>query len=146
MVALGPDAFETELLVYINRLSDLLFVMARVNEPSRESARGRVVNERFTLERAYAHCERVARDHYENFPVASRLLPVSMRPHIAAIYAFARRADDYADEPGFETAERLRLLDEWESRLRRTVETRGLEPLGGRRRSAARRSGVSGAR
>lgn len=84
-----------------------------------------MVNERFTLERAYAHCERVARDHYENFPVASRLLPGSMRRHISAIYAFARRADDYADEPGFETAERLRLLDEWESRLRRTVETHG---------------------
>ena len=83
------------------------------------------MNERFTLERAYAHCERVARDHYENFPVASRLLPGSMRRHISAIYAFARRADDYADEPGFETAERLRLLDEWESRLRRTVETHG---------------------
>jgi cob(I)alamin adenosyltransferase len=29
MVALGPDAFEPELLVYVNRLSDLLFVMAR---------------------------------------------------------------------------------------------------------------------
>jgi cob(I)alamin adenosyltransferase len=29
MVALGPDAFESELLVYMNRLSDLLFVMAR---------------------------------------------------------------------------------------------------------------------
>ena len=37
-----------------------------------------------------------------------------MRPHIAAIYAFARRADDFADEPGARTAERLRLLDDWE--------------------------------
>ena len=42
----------------------------------------------------------LAREHYENFPVASRLLPAAMRPHIAAIYAFARTADDYADEPG----------------------------------------------
>ena len=39
---------------------------------------------------AYAHCQRLAREHYENFPVASRLLPAPMRPHIAAIYAFAR--------------------------------------------------------
>ena len=53
--------------------------------------------------RAYAHCERLAREHYENFPVASRLLPAAMRPHIAAIYAFARTADDYADEPGIAT-------------------------------------------
>ena len=87
------------------------------------------MTEGLALERAYAHCERVARDHYENFPVASRLLPRSARPHIAAIYAFARRADDYADEPGFEAAERLRLLDEWESRLQRTVESRGSTPM-----------------
>ena len=42
---------------------------------------------------AYAACERIARRHYENFPVASRLLPAPMRPHIAAIYAFARAAE-----------------------------------------------------
>lgn len=70
------------------------------------------------LPAAYAWCERLARDHYENFPVASRLLPARMRPHIAAIYAFARIADDFADEPGRPDAERLRLLDEWESRVR----------------------------
>ena len=66
---------------------------------------------------AYAACERLAREHYENFPVASRLLPARMRPHIAAIYAFARRADDFADEPGLDDAERLRLLDDWEAQL-----------------------------
>jgi phytoene synthase len=66
---------------------------------------------------AYAYCERLAREHYENFPVASWLLPPAMRPHIAAIYAFARRADDFADEPGPDAAERLRLLDGWGARL-----------------------------
>lgn len=66
------------------------------------------------LPAAYAACERIARAHYENFPVASRLLPAAMRPHIAAIYAFARRADDFADEPGIAAAERIRLLDQWE--------------------------------
>lgn len=71
------------------------------------------------LDRAYAACARMARAHYENFPVASRLLPRSMRPAIAAIYAFARRADDFADEPGLSDAERLRLLDEWQARLAR---------------------------
>ena len=83
-----------------------------------------MVTQAVALDRAYAHCECVARDHYENFPVASRLLPRSMRPHIAAIYAFARRADDYADEPGLATADRLRLLDDWESRLKETVDGR----------------------
>jgi squalene synthase HpnC len=70
-----------------------------------------VVNAR--LREAYARCEQLARDHYENFPVASRLVPARMRPHIAAIYAFARTADDFADEPGMTDDERLRLLDEW---------------------------------
>jgi hydroxysqualene synthase len=70
-----------------------------------------------TLSLAYSYCARLAREHYENFPVASRLLPAPMRPHIAAIYAFARRADDFADEPGPTSEERLRLLDNWGTRL-----------------------------
>jgi squalene synthase HpnC len=70
---------------------------------------------------AYAHCQQLARAHYENFPVASRLLPAPMRPHIAAIYAFARRADDFADEPGLRDDERLRLLDDWLTRLRGAI-------------------------
>jgi phytoene synthase len=69
------------------------------------------------VSRAYARCEALARAHYENFPVASRLLPSAMRPHIAAIYAFARAADDFADEPGIADADRLQLLDEWRTRL-----------------------------
>ena len=67
---------------------------------------------------AYDTCLRLARSHYENFPVASSLLPAKLRPHIAAIYAFARIADDFADEPGRSEEERLRLLDEWETLLR----------------------------
>jgi phytoene synthase len=66
---------------------------------------------------AYAHCERIAREHYENFPVASRLLPAAMRPHVAAVYAFARAADDFADEGDLPPAERYRLLDAWRGRL-----------------------------
>ena len=69
------------------------------------------------LEQAYEHCASIARAHYENFPVASWLLPARMRPHIAAIYAFARTADDFADEPGHSPDERLRLLNDWRDRL-----------------------------
>jgi phytoene synthase len=67
---------------------------------------------------AYAACERLARDHYENFPVASRLLPASMRPHIAAVYAFARTADDIADEGTGPLEERRDRLKVWQHRLR----------------------------
>jgi squalene synthase HpnC len=50
-------------------------------------------------------------DHYENFPVASWLLPARLRPPIEAIYAFARGADDIADEGDLSDAARLRGLD-----------------------------------
>jgi hydroxysqualene synthase len=75
-----------------------------------------------TLARAYGSTARIARGHYENFPVASLLLPRPMRPAVSAIYAFARRADDFADEPGYAAAERLRLLDDWGRRLRECVD------------------------
>ena len=70
---------------------------------------------------AYALCQRLARNHYENFPVASWLLPRRMRPHVAALYAFARLADDFADEGDRPASERLRLLDDWLARLRRAA-------------------------
>jgi len=69
------------------------------------------------LARAYAACEALARSHYENFPVASRLLPAPMRPHIAAVYAFARVADDIADEGSAPAEDRLAQLDAWQRRL-----------------------------
>jgi len=77
------------------------------------------------LAASYAACASLARAHYENFPVASRLLPASMRPHVSAVYAFARIADDVADEPGLAAAERLRLLDLWERALRAAVDGAG---------------------
>jgi phytoene synthase len=66
---------------------------------------------------AYRRCLELARAHYENFPVASRLIPASARPHVAAIYAFARTADDFADEGARSVAERHALLDDWSRRL-----------------------------
>lgn len=70
------------------------------------------------LAAAYASCARDARAHYENFPVASRLVPRQMRHHVAAVYAFARAADDFADEGRRSVDERHRLLDGWLCRLR----------------------------
>ena len=69
------------------------------------------------LARAYAACEALARSHYENFPVASRLLPAPMRPHVAAVYAFARIADDFADEGSAAPSTRQEQLRRWQARL-----------------------------
>lgn len=55
--------------------------------------------------------------HYENFPVASLLCPPHLRAPIAAIYAFARTADDLADEGDVRPAERLRGLAAYRSDL-----------------------------
>ena len=63
------------------------------------------------VEHAYNHCLSVARRHYENFPVASLLLPPAIRAPVAVIYAFARTADDLADEGNFAAEERLARLD-----------------------------------
>jgi len=52
------------------------------------------------IEAAYAACRRLARRHYENFPVASYLVQRDKRDALAVIYAFARCADDFADEGG----------------------------------------------
>ena len=59
----------------------------------------------------------MARAHYENFPVASWLLPRPMRPHVAAVYAYARVADDIADEGSAPAGDRLAKLEAWKRRL-----------------------------
>ena len=70
----------------------------------------------WTVDTAYRYCERMATTHYENFPVASRFLPAHLRPNIMAIYAFARTADDFADEPRYD-GRRVQALDRWEELL-----------------------------
>jgi phytoene synthase len=57
--------------------------------------------------------------HYENFPVASALLPERLRPAVAAIYRFARTADDFADEGDAPPAERLARLETYRAELGR---------------------------
>jgi squalene synthase HpnC len=66
---------------------------------------------------SFAYCEAIARAHHENFPVGSLFLPRALRPHVAALYAFARCADDFADEPAYD-GRRAEELDGWEDRLR----------------------------
>ena len=65
---------------------------------------------------AYAFCTGLASRHYENFPVASLLMPKKLRRHVAALYAFARIADDFSDEPEYEGVRKERLLD-WRRQL-----------------------------
>jgi squalene synthase HpnC len=58
-------------------------------------------------------------DHYENFPVASILMPARLRPAVEAIYHFARSADDLADEGDVSDEHRLAALSAYEHALDR---------------------------
>lgn len=69
------------------------------------------------IDQAYRTCRRLARAHYENFPVASWLVPKPMRAHVAAVYAFARTADDFADEGDAAPGARLGRLAAWRDLL-----------------------------
>ena len=68
----------------------------------------------------------MAVDHYENFPVASVLLPARFRRPVALIYRFAREADDFADEGDAEAATRLEQLDRFRGDIQRIA--RGATP------------------
>lgn len=57
--------------------------------------------------------------HYENFPVASRLVPAALRPAVVAIYRFARDADDLADEGDAPPAQRIAALTAYDAALHR---------------------------
>lgn len=59
----------------------------------------------------------MAVDHYENFPVASILMPAHLRGPVGLIYRFAREADDFADEGDLKPAQRLALLDRFNHQL-----------------------------
>jgi phytoene synthase len=59
----------------------------------------------------------MAVDHYENFPVASVLLPAPLREPVAAIYDFARSADDFADEGELSPQQRRALLAAYQAEL-----------------------------
>jgi squalene synthase HpnC len=66
----------------------------------------------------------MAVDHYENFPVASVLLPKHLRDAVKVIYAFARSADDIADEGEASDEQRLAALEDYEAQLDLIVQGR----------------------
>lgn len=86
----------------------------------------------WSLDRGYDYCEQLARSHYENFPVGSGLIPKRLRKHFYSIYAFARIADDFADEgygQGYSESDRLEALGEWRRMLREALAGRARHPV-----------------
>ena len=81
-------------------------------------------------QQAYDFCRGLAASHYENFPVASKLLPKQLREPISAIYAFARIADDIADEGDASPQQRLDALEHHGQELERALKgNTDLEPV-----------------
>lgn len=77
---------------------------------------------------AQAYCAQLARTHYENFSVATLLLPRRLLPHFHAIYAYCRWADDLGDETGG-GRHALDLLRWWREELLRTYEGEPKHPV-----------------
>ena len=75
-----------------------------------------------TLQQAYQHCQQIVRNHYENFPVASWFLPKKLRLPISVIYAFARHADDLADEGELDDSERYKALEQYQADFEKALE------------------------
>jgi squalene synthase HpnC len=84
--------------------------------------------QRYTRGDAFAYCEELARRSAEAFPIASRFVPASLRPYLWAIYAFARTADDFADEPQY-AGRRRQALDFWESQLEKCFHGEAEHPV-----------------
>ena len=81
------------------------------------------------IQAAYDHCLNIVRGHYENFPVASLLLPKKLRQPIAVIYAFARSADDFADEGELGPEQRLEKLNHYDQLLDNINQADDEEPI-----------------
>lgn len=73
------------------------------------------------IEIAYNQAIEFTRAHYENFPVISYFFSRKDKKHIAVIYQFARTADDLADEGDFNSQERIKLINEYEEKLKSAV-------------------------
>src|SRR3954453_2447325 len=94
-----------------------------------------------SLVQAPGYCARLTRGHYENFSVASLLLPRRLLPHFHAVYAYCRWADDLADESG--GGERaLALLRWWREELLRCYDGEPRHPVMIALRPTIRRFGI----
>ena len=80
------------------------------------------------LPRAQAYCRQLARTHYENFSVATLLLPRRLTQHFHNVYAYCRWADDLGDETGG-GEEALRLLAWWRDELLRCYDGQPRHPV-----------------
>jgi len=69
-----------------------------------------------SLSEAEAYCARLARTHYENFPLVSWMLPKKLHQHFYNVYAYCRWSDDLGDEVG-DSARALELLNWWRGEL-----------------------------
>lgn len=69
------------------------------------------------LDGCYQYCQEIAGASRRNYPVGSAFVPPALRRHIWAVYAFARVADDFADEPQFAGRRHVE-LDRWQDQLR----------------------------
>src|SRR5580658_4616822 len=85
---------------------------ASVNAPSEPALALASSHGATDVKSAYEYCAKLVASHYENFTIASWLMPREMRPSMHAIYAYARMADDFADEE-----HDLGKLDQWEREL-----------------------------
>lgn len=86
------------------------------------------VDKKWTVGESYEFCRRLTVSHYENFPVGSLLIPKHLRPHVHAIYSFARVSDDFADEADYK-GKRMDLLNEWERMLINCYEGKAEHPI-----------------
>jgi len=84
----------------------------------------------YSVSEAHAYCERLLRARSDCFdlPLATARLPRSVQPHILAIYAFVRAADDFADEPTY-AGQRQFALQQWEHELFRTFHGEANHPI-----------------
>lgn len=80
------------------------------------------------LPAAQAFCRAIAGRHYENFTVATRLVPARLRQHLANVYAFARWSDDLADE-AVDPAAATRELAAWRQQLEDCFAGRPRHPI-----------------
>jgi squalene synthase HpnC len=110
---------------------------------SSKSRRGRI-SSTTDIAGAFDWCVRLTRSHYENFPVASLFVPREKRPYVCAVYAFARTADDFADEGDDPPEERLRKLDDWRAQLDAAYEGRADHPVFIALAETAARTGIPG--